>query len=99
MIVIEYRGGGDTRGLVYSLGAKGELFSLGADYKWFGAAFGVNGEIATALHFEFGTTFRIPAIDELVTEADALLPEACRPDIAGDYRGSGCWPGPIAIRG
>src|SRR5205085_3773045 len=79
LIVIQSLGDGNVGGLLYSVSARKVWRQLGEDYKWFGAGFGLKGEILVGNHFAPQRVYRLPSLDELAAEARAGLPGSCAP--------------------
>lgn len=92
LIVLEYVGGGDVRGILYSVSARQKWLDLGSDYKWLGAAFTEAGEIAVTEHSTWKRVISVPSLSTLTRTAAEMLSIECRPTIERSFRSSPCWP-------
>jgi hypothetical protein len=94
LLIIEDISGGNSnmRGSVYSIKSQQKWYDLGGDYKWLGATFINNSEIAVSKHGAWTNVFPILSLSALVELAKKELTEECRPKEEGDYRSSPCWP-------
>ncbi len=92
LILIEKIGGGEVRGLLYSLGAREVWFDLGSDYKWLGAAFAEKSNVVVSEHFTWARVFPMLPLSAFAALADKQLSPGCRPPSQKDYRQSPCWP-------
>jgi hypothetical protein len=94
LLIIEEVSGGnsDMHGSLYSIKSKQKWYDLGSDYKWLGATFINNTEIAVSKHSTWTNVFPILSLNALVDLAKKELPEECRPTKEGDYKSSPCWP-------
>ncbi len=93
LVLIEQVRPGDLRRFLYTENARRTWRVLQQNYKRVGGAFDESLAIGS---YDDGVGWepmlRLPSLSELVGEAKATLPEACRPKIGEDYQTSACWP-------
>jgi hypothetical protein len=94
LLIIEDASGGnsDMHGSLYSIKSQQKWYDLGSDYKWLGATFINNSEIAVSKHGVWTNIFPVLSLSALVELAKKELIQECCPKKAGDYRSSPCWP-------
>jgi hypothetical protein len=79
-------GNSDMRGSLYSIKAQQKWYDLGSDYKWLGATFINNSEIAVSKHGTWTNVFPVLSLSALVDLAKKGLTDGCRPKKEGDYK-------------
>jgi hypothetical protein len=92
IIVLEQLVGDTVVGALYSVKARQTWYDLGSDYKWLGAAFNTESNVAVTAHWKWIGSFPILPLSKLEALAEANLSPHCRPPTASDYHCSPCWP-------
>ena len=79
VIVLEHSVGDTDVGALYSVKARQTWYDLGSDYKWLGAAFNTESNVAVSAHWKWIGSFPILPLSKLEALAQANLSPHCRP--------------------
>lgn len=92
ILMVKELGAGEVEGVVYSIEAREELFSVGRAYKWLSVSFARDGSVLSTTGVMLSAIYSVPELETLSAAAEAELSPECRPAAGESWRSSPCWP-------